>query len=256
MATITATLRLARRYHRSHAVVGRVRRGGVGDVGDTARSGQGARLTGSPAWLPVVSDNLLELLAVVMLSVASLGAAWAGYQASQWGGEQTLYISEASATRLESSRSSTIGYLLAVGDLTIFNAWAEAVATDNQALMTFNENRFGPELATAVADWRALDPLNDPAAPGSPFEENLYTNQFLQDSVTLEAEATRIFDQGRVANDWSDQYVLVTVIFAMVLFFGGISSRVTWYPAKLLVLTLGVGFLAYGAVRLATFPVL
>lgn len=228
----------------------------MSEVDGTSGGEIGSRLTGSPAWLPVISDNLLELVAVVMLSVASLGAAWAGYQASQWGGEQTLYFSEASATRLESTRSSTIGYMLALGDLTIFNAWAESVATNDQALMTFNENRFGPELATAVAAWRALDPLNNSSAPGSPFEENLYTNQFLQDSVTLEDEATRIFDRGRVANDWSDQYVLITVIFAMVLFFGGISSRVAWYPAKLLVLTLGVGFLAYGAVRLATFPVL
>ena len=40
------------------------------------------------------------------------------------------------------------GYLLALGDLTMFNAWVEAVASNDQALVAFHENRFGSELAT------------------------------------------------------------------------------------------------------------
>ncbi len=197
---------------------------------------------------------MLELLAVILLSIASLSAAWAGYQASRWSGEQSLRYSQASAIRVESSRASTIGYMLALGDLTVFNSWAEAVATNDEALITFNANRFSPDLEQAVADWQALDPLNNPDAPGGPFEQGLYTNPPLQQAVELEQQAEETFEQGRTASARSEAYVQLTVIFAMVLFFGGISSRIDWYQPKLLVLFLAVGLLCYALIRLATFP--
>lgn len=200
-----------------------------------------------------MSDRALEVLAVVLLSVASLSAAWAGFQASRWSGEQSTHYAQASAIRMESSRSSTIGYMLALGDLAVFNSWAEAIAVGDEALVAFNVKRFSPDLATAVATWQELDPLNNPDAPGGPFE-NIYTNRPMEAAEELQEQAEATFRQGQVANARSDDYVQLTVIFAMVLFFGGISSRVVWYLPKVLVLGLAVVLLAYGLIRLVTFP--
>lgn len=219
------------------------------DVNETPGNARKAGFAG----LPVIPDRQLEVLAVLLLSIASLSAAWAGFQASRWSGEQSMLYSQASAIRMESSRSSTIGYMLALGDLTVFNSWAEARAVGDEALIAFNANRFSPDLATAVAEWEALDPLNNPDAPGSPFE-NIYTNQSLEDAVELERQAESTFKQGQAASAHSEDYVQLTVIFAMVLFFGGISSRIVWYQPKVLVLTLATGLVCFGLIRLFTFP--
>lgn len=219
------------------------------DANETASR---ARLV-APDWLSVLPDRALEMMAVLLLSIASLSAAWAGYQASRWSAEQSMLYSQASAIRVESSRSSTIGYMLALGDLTVFNSWAEAVAVGDEALVGFNAKRFSPDLATAVADWEALDPLNNPDAPGGPFENN-YSNQPMEEAVDLQQEAESTFRQGQVASGHNEDYVQLTVIFAMVLFFGGISSRIVWYSPKLLVLVVATGLLGYGLVRLFTYP--
>lgn len=207
-------------------------------------------------WLPVLPDSTLEMVAVLLLSIASLGAAWAGYQASRWGGEQTHYYSQAAEVRVESTRASTIGYTMALGDLTVFNAWVEAIAEEDQDLADFHRRRFSPELETAVNAWLALDPLNDPDAPGAPFEGGLYGNPQMVAAEELAAEAEALFELGGVASERSDDYVLLTVIFAIVLFFGGISSRITTYGPKMLMLSVASLLLGYAGVALALLPIL
>ena len=62
------------------------------------------------------------------------------------------------------------------------------------------------------------------------------------------------FEQGKQATEHADDYVFVTVFFAIVLFFAGISLRFTWLPMRLLILGLGAVILVYGGIRLGTLP--
>jgi hypothetical protein len=64
------------------------------------------------------------------------------------------------------------------------------------------------------------------------------------------------FEQGKAATEHSDDYVFITVFFAVVLFFGGISLRFAWTPMRLLILLMGAGLLIYGAIRISTLPAL
>ena len=64
------------------------------------------------------------------------------------------------------------------------------------------------------------------------------------------------FEQGKDATEHADDYVFVTVFFAVVLFFGGISLRFAWMPMRLLILGLGAALLVYGAIRIGTLPTL
>ena len=64
------------------------------------------------------------------------------------------------------------------------------------------------------------------------------------------------FEQGKEATDHADDYVFVTVFFAIVLFFAGISLRFDWLPMRILILSLGTALLVYGAIRLGTLPTL
>ena len=60
------------------------------------------------------------------------------------------------------------------------------------------------------------------------------------------------FEQGKEATEHADDYVFVTVFFAIVLFFAGISLRFQWLPMRLLILGLGTVILVYGGIRLGT----
>ena len=64
------------------------------------------------------------------------------------------------------------------------------------------------------------------------------------------------FDQGKDATEHADDYVFVTVFFAVVLFFAGISLRFAWFADARAHPGLGAGLLVYGAIRLATLPTL
>ena len=66
--------------------------------------------------------------------------------------------------------------------------------------------------------------------------------------------ATSGSSRGRRRPRHADDYVFVTVFFAIVLFFAGISLRFPWLPMRLLILGLGTVILVYGGIRLGTLP--
>ena len=52
-------------------------------------------------------EPLAEVIATVILALATLATAWSGYQSARWGGEQSTKFSQAGALRTESTRAST-----------------------------------------------------------------------------------------------------------------------------------------------------
>jgi hypothetical protein len=81
----------------------------------------------------------------------------------------------------------------------------------------------------------------------------------LADSVKadrLETLGDRRFDEGKDATENADNYVFVTVFFAAVLFFAGISLRFQWFPMRVTILAIGAALLLYGIVKLASMPTL
>lgn len=195
-----------------------------------------------------------ELISVILLSLASIAAAWCGYQASGWSAEQSALYSQASARRLEATTTLTSAYQLALGDAGLFNGWAEAYAVGNEQLMQFYWNRFSPDLETATTAWLALDPLNNPDAPPGPFAMAEYRQTELERVDALEREAGDLFTNGLDASKQSSAYVLSTVLFATVLFFGGLASKVSWAPARLVSIFLAIAMLIAGIIRLSSLP--
>lgn len=201
-----------------------------------------------------VNEKWLELLAVVLLSVASLTAAWSGYQASRWGGLQSELYSSASAMRTESTRASNSGYLYVMNDIEMFNRWAESYARGDTDLQTFYRNRFSPELETAVVAWLATNPLESADAPTGPLRMPEYQTPLLDAANQLEVRATATFAIGRSAGEQGSEYVQTTVFLALVLFFAGISSRVSWKPGRIGVLALATCILVFSFVRISSYP--
>ena len=73
--------------------------------------------------------------------------------------------------------------------------------------------------------WLATNPVGNPDAPASPFDMEEYVLAAAVQADELQMLADEKGDAARRANQISDTYVLTAVLFATVLFFAGVSSK-------------------------------
>lgn len=208
--------------------------------------------SGGPA--PTGRERRWELVATVLLAVATLGIAWSGYQAARWSGLQSQRYAQANTARSRANRAATSAGQDRLQDLLNFNRWLEEFTQGNQPLADLYQRRFRPEFAPAFKAWRAQDPLHNPGAVASPLSMPQYHPVEQRRAERLERLGDERFNQGKVATERTDSYVLTTVFLAAVLFFAGISLRFAWERLRVSVLVFGVVFLGYGLARLATLP--
>jgi hypothetical protein len=201
-------------------------------------------------------ERVLELLAALLLALATVGIAWSGYQGARWNGRQAREYTQANTARSLANRSATSGAQDRTQDLLNFNRWLEVTTEGNQDLATLYQRRFRPEFLPAFDAWLAEDPLHNPAAEASPLRLRQYRVANLVKSAELERQGDTHFERGKSATEHTDSYVLTTVFFAAVLFFAGISMRFAWQTMRIGVLALGSAFFVYAFVLVARLPIL
>ena len=203
-------------------------------------------------------ERLFEVVAVLLLSVATLGVAWSGYQAAKWGGTQSREYAEAGTARNLANRADSDADEERLQDLLAFNRWLDATARGDAALAALTESQFRDAFVPAFAAWVARNPMvrtgSTAGAEGSPIHSPEYRLEDKERSDRLENAAARHFDAGREATETADRYVFATVFFAGVMFFAGISIRFAWTPARVALLVLALGFLVYGLVEVMRLP--
>jgi hypothetical protein len=221
-------------------------------------------------WLD--SLDRVELVATTVLALAAIATAWSGFQSSKWSGEQAILFSEASAARTESTRASTAAGQLTQIDVGMFDSWLAALdgdirsgaieiaadepyVADPDTLSGFLFARFRSEFTVAVEAWLATGPLANTAAPPSPFEMPEYALQATAQADELLVEAEGKAADARRANQNSDNYVLTGVLFALVLFFAGISSKLQRRRNRSIVMVLALLGLVTGIVTLLLLPI-
>jgi hypothetical protein len=209
----------------------------------------------TPLSRPERIERWTEILLAVMLGAVTLATAWSGYQSARWGGVQSIRFGQAGALRTESTRASTQGGQQTQIDVAIFSNWINAYADKNEALVTFYQERFRDEFKPAFEAWLATDPANDPNAPASPFAMPEYQLAKLQEAEQLELDAEENFEEGRQANQQSDDYILNAVILASVLFLSGIASRFDWLPVRIAIIVAALLLLAMGVYNIVVYPV-
>ena len=74
-------------------------------------------------------------------------------------------------------------------------------------------------------------------------------------ATQLEEQAARLFEEGKHANQNSDDYILNAVILASALFLAGIAPRFDWPPIPIAILVMASILLIIGLHNLATLPV-
>ena len=199
--------------------------------------------------------NLQELVVTLLLVVAALGTSWSSYQASRWNGEQAAAAGRTSAVRISAARAQGQAQAQTQVDVATFIAWADAKGQGDRELSAFYVDRFRDEFKPAFDAWRATAPFSNPDAPPTPFAMPEYQLAARTDAEQLDAASEAGAAEVRLYIQRSSDYVLTVVLYAVVLFFAGMSTRLT-NPRLRWVMTLAgclvlVGDLAW----LATFPV-
>jgi hypothetical protein len=171
-------------------------------------------------------DRLLDLASTIILSVTLVLTAFSAWESTLWNGEQAGAYARASSARTQSNAALIAASTEKAFDATSFaNGIVEFFRGDQVAVDFFRQRLFRDEFRPAVDAWVALDPANNPNAPHSPFEMPEYRNAKEEESNALSDRAESELMYGDAANEHGDNYVLVTVFFAAVLFFTGIVTK-------------------------------
>lgn len=191
------------------------------------------------------AEERVEVVAAILLSLATVLSAWGAYQATRWSGEQANNYAESAALRAESGRHGTIASRQIQIDVQTFIAWVDAKAQGDDPLADFYVERFRPEFLPAFTAWRLQPGVDSEHLPeGTPFDQPEYVNaeQALADKSF--AQADEALAEAQRDNQISDNFVLTAVLFASVLFFAGIAAR--FRPQWIRWAMLGVAMVVFG----------
>ena len=227
--------------------------------------------TDHPQALAQRRSDRLEMLFTMIMAMAAIATAWAGFESSKWGGIQSQLNIEAGAQRAQANRLFSEAGQLRSLDAIVFTQWLGALNIEIQVdpsafpgqgyvprentVSAFLYARFRAEFRPAFDAWLEQQPLRNPDAPPTPFDMTQYQQASQIEAERLlalaEAKARRAMELDEVSNN----YTLVSVMFALVLFFVAVGNKAnTRFTRRLLFGLSLLTFLATLSVML-TFPV-
>lgn len=201
-----------------------------------------------------MSDRV-ELAATILLAVAAVATAWSSYQATRWNGEQTKASSRTNAIRIEAARAQGLAEAQKEVDVMTFTQWVDAYARGETKLADFYFKRFRAEFKPAVDAWIATRPLKNPDAPLTPFAMPEYRLAAEAEAERLDAEAEVSAAVVRQNIQRASNYVLGVVLFAVSLFFAGMSTKLGDPRLRKVMVGLGCALFTGTVIWIATFPV-
>jgi len=196
----------------------------------------------------------LEAVALVFLSLATVGTAWCSFQAAVWGGVSQRTMNLSAASSRVAAVDQLQGYQMALVDVLLFSQHINARGSSNETLARFYSDRFRGEAKTAFESWMAMQPFENANVPPHPFVTNLYKPRLLEEARAEETKSQRLWQQAGEAGRTSRSYVLITVLLASALFCGGTASKFDTLWVRRSVLVLGMGAFAFAAARLLSLP--
>lgn len=201
----------------------------------------------------VLSDRILEVLAVLLLGVATVGTAWCGLQSTLWNGEQDDRAMLAANERVEASRLFGLATQTIAYDASMVAQYADAVIAEDDRRQEFLRRvLMRPDFLPFLDAWRA-----EIRAGRTP---NLTADQAYRDSVTkayreAESRAEGLATSASAAGQVGDSYVLMTVLLAISLFFAGVTSSFRFPVVRLLLLSGSIACLGLATARLVDLPI-
>ena len=201
-----------------------------------------------------MSDRV-EVVATVLLACAAVATAWSSYQASRWNGEQAKAASRTNAIRIDAARAQGLAEAQTEIDVATFIQWVDAYVRTETELADFYFKRFRKEFKPAVNAWIATRPLRNPNAPLTPFAMPQYQLAATAEADRLDAEAEVSSALVRRNIQRATNYVLAVVLFAVALFFAGMSTKLREERTRKFAVGLACVVLVGTLIWIATSPV-
>jgi hypothetical protein len=212
---------------------------------------QGFAAAAREAW----RDDRIEIVAAVILALATVLSAWGAYQATRWSGEQANNYAKSAALRAQASGHGLAASRQIQIDVATFLTWANAASQNDQRLADFIESRFRDEFKPAFGAWRLSGSPDATGLPeGTPFQlpEYRLAEQAVADDLQQQADQALLDAQSN--NQISDNFVLTAVLFASVLFFAGIAARFRSRPIRVSMLAVALVVFGLGLVVEFSLP--
>lgn len=165
----------------------------------------------------------LELMMVIVIGLATLGSTWCGYQATQWNTRSSTLQAQADVTDRQAAEDVLAGLQLRTFDGVEVLEYMRALRSGDSALAEGLLDRMRPSLQAAVRGAIADGLLTDPTTPG-PFHRPEYVLEVEEEALTKRAAAAAMQKDADFAGRQNGRYVQGTLLFATVLFFGGITG--------------------------------
>lgn len=198
-------------------------------------------------------QDWFELAATVLLSLATIVAAWSAYQSTRWSGVQAQNTTAAAARRIEATQKSALYTTQLQLDVIAWISYLEQLQAGNEKGAAFLRARFRKEFMPAFEAWEALVPEGE-VPPGTPFELTAYKPAAMLDTARLNAEADSLSSIATEANQTGDNFVLVAVVMASVLFCAGVGTKVRQKSLRVAMLCLGVALFMGGTGFMLSLP--
>lgn len=198
----------------------------------------------------------LETVSTIVLALATVLSSWCAYQASQWNGEQYFRIDDENIADNKRLQKEIVAVQRRAGESNYFLYYLDAVAAKDAKRMDFLSSRFPPHMKVAVDKWMASDPLNNPDAPRTPFQMKEYVIPEIEEARKFAQEAAEFKKQANEADRTSDNYLLLSIIISMALFFTGLSGITESVRYRRMLLVVPILIISVVLVKLFRMPVI
>jgi magnesium-transporting ATPase (P-type) len=195
----------------------------------------------------------IELVAAFILAAATIMAAWSAYQSTRWSGNQANASAAAGALRAESNAQTALFGATVGIDVQMWTLWLGYAAAEDASSMAFVSERFRDEFKPAFAAWLGSVPDGEPP-PSTPFALELYAPATEAEAQRLSAAAELKAAEARKSNQIGDNFVLMAVIMASVLFFAGIGTKFKGRLTRLIMISIAMLLFTGGLLVILSLP--
>ena len=200
-------------------------------------------------------DTWIEVLATVLMALTTISTAWCAFQSHRWSSAQTFLLGETSGLGRHATELNIKANQLRVLDVAMFMQYLAAFHNEKTELADYYRQHFRPEMKQAFEAWmqQKQDAAKD--APPHPFVMKEYTLAQEVQAKALQQKAGEKRQEAKTANRRADNYVMLTVLFASVLFFAGMATKFESIKVRKSIVLIGIGVYLSVMGYLLTLPV-
>jgi len=190
----------------------------------------------------------------IILSLATVISSWCAFQSSQWNGEQYFNIDDENIADNKRLQKEIVATQRRAGESNYFLYYLDAMGKKDIKRIAFLEARFPPHLKRAILAWKATDPMNNDSAPKSPFQMEEYVVPEIEEAKVFAKQAGEFKKAANQADKNSDNYLLLSKVISMVLFFTGLAGISKSFHFQKILLATSITILVLVIIYLLKMP--